>query len=235
MLFISPPFGNYLTFLPYTTPIKGSYTVETRPGLITQIINTLQYSTLHKGWINKIGLRNPGIDYGLKYYKSSYVLSLAFLNNYDLVCFKKKVPNNTNIEINISCPNADVKLPKNMKDFINGERKWCIVKLAPLTSNERIDELYNMGFRQFHCCNTYPMALGGLSGPMLIPFVEQKIKYIKDKYTDCEVIAGGGIQNIETLNYYKNLGANHFSISSICFNPFRFGWFYFNYLIDKSP
>jgi len=60
MLFISPPFGNYLTFLPYTTPIKGSFTVEPRPGLIIQIINTLQYSTLYKGWINKIGLRNPG-------------------------------------------------------------------------------------------------------------------------------------------------------------------------------
>ncbi len=235
MLFISPPFGNYLTFLPYTTPIKGSFTVEPRSGLITQIINTLQYSTLYKGWINKIGLRNPGIDYGIKYYKPNNVLSLAFLNNSDIVYLKEKVPNNTNIEINISCPNADVKLPKNMKDFINRERKWCIVKLAPLTSNECIDELYKMGFRQFHCCNTYPMALGGLSGPMLIPFVEQKIKYIKNKYRDCEVIAGGGIQNIETLNYYKNLGANHFSISSICFNPFRFGWFYFNYLIDKSP
>ena len=38
MLFISPPFGNYLTFLPHTTPIKGSYTVEPRSGLIKQII-----------------------------------------------------------------------------------------------------------------------------------------------------------------------------------------------------
>jgi len=28
MLFISPPFGNYLTFLPYTTPIKGTYTLN---------------------------------------------------------------------------------------------------------------------------------------------------------------------------------------------------------------
>ena len=56
MLIISPPFGNYLTFLPYTIPIKGSYTTESRPGLITQIINTLQYSTFHKGWINKINI-----------------------------------------------------------------------------------------------------------------------------------------------------------------------------------
>ena len=234
MLFISPPFGNYLTFLPYTIPIKGSYTTEPRSGLITQVINTLQYSTLYKGWINKIGLRNPGIDYGLKHCKPNNVLSLAFLNYMDLQYFKAVVPKDTNLEINISCPNANVRLPNNIKDFINKERKWCIIKLAPLTSNKRIDELYDMGFRQFHCCNTYPLALGGLSGPILIPFVEDKIKYLRKNYTDCEVIAGGGIQNIETLNHYKKLGADHFSVSSICFNPFRFGWFYFNYLIDKS-
>ena len=40
---------------------------------------------------------------------------------------------------------------------------------------------------------------------------------------------------IKILDYYKGLGADHFSVSSLCFNPFRFGWFYFNYLIDKSP
>ena len=130
----------------------------------------------------------------------------------------------------MSCPNANVRLPNNMKDFVNKERKWCIVKLSPLTSNEKIDELYAQGFRQFHCCNTYPLALGWLSGPYLVPFVEQKIKYIKNKYDDYEVIAGGGIQSIESLKYYRNLGADHFSVSSLCFNPFRFGWFYFNYL-----
>ena len=234
MLFISPPFGNYLTFLPYTIPIKGSYTLEPRSGLITQIINTLQWSTLHKGWVNKIGLKNPGIDYGIAHYKSNSILSLAFLNN-DIRDFSPKIPSDTNIEINISCPNAKVEIPSEIKDFINEERKWCIIKLSPLEKDEHIDNLYQMGFRQFHCCNTYPLAIGGLSGPLLIPFVEQKIHYIKRKYKDCVIIAGGGIQNIDTLNYYRKLGADHFSVSSICFNPFRFGWFYFNYLKGEVP
>ena len=43
MLFISPPFGNYL-HLPYTTYIKGSFTLHERKGLIKQIYNTLYYS-----------------------------------------------------------------------------------------------------------------------------------------------------------------------------------------------
>ena len=174
MLFISPPFGNYLTFLPYTTPIKGSYTIEPRTGLLEQIFNTLQYSTLYKGWINKIGLRNPGINYGIKHYRPNQVLSLAFLNFNDLQYFKTVIPKNTNLEINVSCPNANVKLPNNMKDFVNEERKWCIVKLSPLTSNKTIDDLYIQGFRQFHCCNTLPVKNGGLSGQSLIPYIKEK-------------------------------------------------------------
>ena len=38
MLFISPPFGNYLN-IPQTMSIKGSFTIEERPGLLLLIIN----------------------------------------------------------------------------------------------------------------------------------------------------------------------------------------------------
>ena len=36
-----------------------------------------------------------------------------------------------------------------------------------------------------------------------------------------EIIAGGGIQNIGTVTEYINEGANHVSIGSLCFNPFK--------------
>ena len=55
MLFISPPFGNYIS-LPYTMSIKGSYTLEPRSGLFQQILKTFRYSFHHKGWINKNNL-----------------------------------------------------------------------------------------------------------------------------------------------------------------------------------
>ena len=42
MLFISPPFGNYI-HLPNTMSIKGSYTLEPRSGLILQIMKTLRF------------------------------------------------------------------------------------------------------------------------------------------------------------------------------------------------
>ena len=53
MIFISPPFGNYLN-IKNTISIKGSFTLESRDGLYSQILKTLRYSFEYNGWINKI-------------------------------------------------------------------------------------------------------------------------------------------------------------------------------------
>ena len=67
MLFIGPPFGNYIS-LPETISIRGSFTLYPRSGLLSQIWKTLHYSEHYNGWVNKIGLRNPGIDAAIKKY-----------------------------------------------------------------------------------------------------------------------------------------------------------------------
>ena len=201
-LFISPPFGNYF-FLPYTTPIRGSFTLEPRPGLLGQIFKTLRYSWEHKGWINKIGLRNKGIDYAIKTYKKGQIISVAILKEDEIDKFLEKIPEDMDIELNISCPNLDKHLVSNNLDkFLNDKRDWCIVKLS---INDEVDDLYDAGFRQFHCCNTIPVKNGGLSGISLIPHVSEKIKNIKEKYPDTTVIAGGGIRDMDTMKMYKNV------------------------------
>ena len=136
-----------------------------------------------------------------------------------------------NIELNVSCPNLDKKMINNgLSLFLNEKRRWCIIKLSPKTDNNLIDSYYKQGFRQFHCSNTLPIKEGGLSGKSLIPYTNNLILYIKNKYPDTELIAGGGIQNYEDIiNYYK-IGANHVSISTICFNPYKLGLLYFNYM-----
>ena len=230
MIFISPPFGNYL-HLPYTTHIQGSFTLHERKGLIKQIYNTLYYSYEYDGWVNKIGLRNKGIDYAIKYYKSNNIYSIAILNEKEIPILINKIPNEMNIELNVSCPNLDKKMINNgLSLFLNEKRRWCIIKLSPKTDNNLIDSYYKQGFRQFHCSNTLPIKEGGLSGKSLIPYTNNLILYIKNKYPDTELIAGGGIQNYEDIiNYYK-IGANHVSISTICFNPYKLGLLYFNYM-----
>ncbi len=228
MLFISPPFGNYLT-LPNTISIKGSFTINERPGLLLQIIKTLRYSLFYEGWINKIGLRNKGII-NINTFNSDSVYSIAIMDSQDIQKFNDKIPENTSIEINISCPNVTNKLMyNNIDELLNNKREWCIVKLSPTVTEETIDSLYDMGFRQFHCCNTFPTKKGGVSGKYLKQYVTKHIKYIKNTYKDTEVIAGGGIISVNDIEYYKSVGADHFSVSTVLFNPFLFSKLYYDY------
>ena len=72
-LIISPPFGNYIE-LPKCKSVKGSFTLNPREGLIKQIFKTLRYSFKYGGWINKIGLRNMGLDYAIQNYNKKDII-----------------------------------------------------------------------------------------------------------------------------------------------------------------
>lgn len=231
MLFISPPFGNYLDF-PYTKSIIGSYTLNERPGLFTQIYHTLYYSYGEKGWVNKIGLRNSGLPAILQTKSlQDKILSLAILYHDDIEKMEKMIPKNQDIELNISCPNVSgLEISRNFSFFLNPERKWCSVKLSPLVKPETIEQLYSQGFRQFHCSNTLPVKDGGLSGKSLIPYTYRTISQLK-QYPDVEIIAGGGITSREIAELYLNHGAHHISVSSVIFNPWNFTSLYLQWLI----
>lgn len=228
MYFINPPFSNYI-HLHNLTPIKGSYTLEPRDGLFMQVIKTLRYSFQHQGWINKIGLRNKGLDYGLKNLKENEILSIAILDKKEIPIFLKKIPENINIEINVSCPNAEKKMVcDGLEYFLNNKRKWCIIKLSPICDKELVDNYYKLGFRQFHCSNTLPVNNGGLSGKSIMPYNEKLIRYISNKYNNTTIIGGGGITKWDDINKYKQYGANHFSFSTVTFCPYLFLKLYYN-------
>ena len=233
MFFINPPFGNYLN-LPQTISIKGSYTLEPRSDLIQQIFKTLRYYSKYGGWVNKIGLRNPGLDYAIKNYHSSHIVSIAILEEEEIPKILNKIPTNMNIELNISCPNVDKNLcHNNLSSFLNAERKWCIIKLSPLVSYNLIDNYYKQGFRQFHCSNTVPVKEGGLSGKNVMNYNKEIITYLTSQYEDVEIIAGGGITDIYDVKYYKKLGATHFAASTVFFCPFLFFRLYYDIINQK--
>jgi len=233
MLFISPPFGNYIS-LPYTKSIKGSYTLEPRTGLFSQILKTFRYSFKYNGWVNKIGLRNKGLAYGITHYNPQRdILSIAILNQNEIPKIIDMLPESTNIELNISCPNVNKSLAHNgLSSFINSKRNWCIIKLSPTTDMKLVNNYYKQGFRQFHCSNTIPVKEGGLSGTAIIPYTSRLISLIKNKYSDVDVISGGGIYDWEQLNNYEKMGADHFSISTIFLKPVNLSMFLFNFYIN---
>ena len=230
MFFISPPFGNYI-HLPETESIHGSFTLNPRPGLLMQIIRTLRYSFENEGWVNKIGLRNKGIDWAIKNVDKSNIISIAILNENEIESFLQKIPNNRNIELNVSCPNAEKKMINTgLSKFIHPNREWCILKISPTTTNEELNEYYKQGFRQFHCCNTLPIPQGGLSGKSIKPYTNEKIEYIKNNLPNSTIIAGGGVTDIYDIFNYKSKGANHFSASTVFFNPYLSCKLYIQYL-----
>jgi dihydroorotate dehydrogenase len=230
VLFISPPFGNYIN-LPNTISIRGSFTLNKRPGKWSQIIKTLRYSFIFGGWINKIGLRNPGIDYAIKTYKKGEIISIAIMNKKEIKYLINKIPDNMDIELNVSCPNTDKHMTnKGLKNFLNPKREWCIIKLPANPKYEDIHRYYKEGFRQFHASNTLSMKNGGLSGPILKPYTKDTIKYLKNNLpSDIIIIAGGGIRSMKDIVDYTKAGAQHFSVSTLCFNPISFLKFYWEF------
>tara|TARA_R110002074_G_scaffold98628_4_gene213572 strand:+ start:4185 stop:4874 length:690 start_codon:yes stop_codon:yes gene_type:complete len=223
MYFISAPFGNYLQYTNFLSgkpivSVTGTFTVKPRSGLVKQIIKTLRYT--RTGWRNKLGLRNPGIFTGIDNTAPHNVMSIASLEPNDWRILYEAVPKNMSVELNISCPNVDAH-PDLTKSFAKDERKWCIVKVPPTITNKQIDKIVKLGYNQIHASNTVPTAKGGLSGDVIVPHTLRILEYIKSTHPHVEVIAGGGVKDKASANRYIDAGADHISLGTVCFTPWK--------------
>jgi len=61
-LVVSAPFGNYIQPDGCTATL-GTFTAASRPGRLWRILKTVRYYPRLRAWVNKIGLRNPGIGW----------------------------------------------------------------------------------------------------------------------------------------------------------------------------
>ena len=223
--FISAPFGNYVKPIG-CIPVCGTYTLHARGNRVWRVIKTLRYSWKLNGWMNALGLPNPGFKVGLERHKEDEVLSIAEVEKDDFIRMENEIPADFDLELNLSCPNLErARLPwDNIERFLyGGNRKWCIAKISPLTTPEELEFLIDkIGFSQIHACNTLPIPnRGGLSGVSLVPYVNEIISLIKDEWPEVTVIAGGGVKNWHDMYRYLSKGADHVSLGSVCFNPFK--------------
>ena len=236
-IFISPPFGSFRPLvaglraaLPNAVPILGSYTLKPRPGKVGQAVRTLRYDFESKGWRNSMGLRNPGLIEGLnQYYRTrengETVLSLAILDVQDVKIARQIVPSDTDLELNISCPNSHTPdlgalLDGGLNGFLNEGRERCMVKLPHMCDVRTVRRLHDKGFTQFHCSNTR----GGLSGESLVTANLKTIEELDRAFCgNLEITGGGGILDKATIDRYLWFGSEHVSISTVCLNPLRLG------------
>jgi dihydroorotate dehydrogenase len=233
--FISAPFGNYIQS-ERTISVKGTFTLHPRGNRLWSVLSTLRYSRKHNGWMNRLGLPNPGIHEGLASVSENpqnNVMSIAETKRGDFQRMNHIIPLDQSLEINLSCPNIErlnningsSTLPMdNARLFTRVKsRKWCIAKLSPLSSPEEIEfVIEELGFTQLHFSNTLPVNGGGLSGVTLKPLTMKLIDIVRERWGDrVEIIAGGGVRDFSGVSDYLAAGANHVSIGSVCFNPFK--------------
>ena len=219
--FIAAPFGNYIK-PKGIIPVAGTFTLNARGNRFLAVAKTLRYNSAQSGWVNKLGLPNPGIRNGLE--KNPTVISIAEIDKGDFQRLNVLIPENQSIELNLSCPNLDKKLSwESAKCFTPNTRKWCIAKMSPLTTPEEIKFVVeHLGITQLHFSNTLPTIRGGLSGPMLRGYTTELIELARSEYgNSVEIIAGGGVSDFGGVTDYLSSGANHISLGSICFNPFK--------------
>tara|TARA_B100000902_G_C27165414_1_gene840932 strand:- start:205 stop:903 length:699 start_codon:yes stop_codon:yes gene_type:complete len=225
MYFISAPFGNFLqhsTFAKNAICVTGTFTLKPRPGRLKQILRTLRYVRTEKGWTwrNQLGLRNPGIFNGIENTNSNSVMSISSLEPNDWKILYEIVPKDMSVELNISCPNVDAH-PNLTKIFAKDKRKWCIVKVPPTITPKQLDKIVSLGYNCIHASNTVPTAKGGLSGKMIMPYTLKIIDYMKNNHNDVTMIAGGGVYSKQDAKNYLDAGADHISLGSVCFTPWK--------------
>jgi len=100
-LIISPPFGNYIN-VDWATSVAGTYTVNRRGGLIWSTIKTLRPSRY--GWVNRVGLRNPGIN-SVKFNQDK-IYSVTGFDDDEWKYLLDAMPKGLMVELNIGCPNV---------------------------------------------------------------------------------------------------------------------------------
>ena len=226
--FIAAPFGNYIK-PKGCIPVVGTYTLHARGNRLWSAVRSLRYDFRRQGWTNALRLPNPGVKVGLDRQIRGEVLSIAEIEKNDFKKLIEIIPEGTNVELNLSCPNLGKSLPWDSARVFTqtNTRKWCIAKLSPLTTPEQLEFLIDeLGFTQLHFSNTLPLGgdrgAGGLSGVTLRPYTLELIRLVRENWGDAvEIIAGGGVSDFGAVYEYLNEGANHVSLGSVCFNPFK--------------
>ena len=222
-IILSPPFSNIYPNIKGTTKIVGTYTLHQRKGM-HRVLTTLRKTKF--GWLNKVGLRNPGIK---KFSKKNSIVSIALENTNEWPEFlkilkeKKQKYNTIGIEFNVSCPNYSVS---NITNEIIKEAKTelnlVIIKIPHNSSLKDINNFCKSDADIIHISNTKSTKKGALSGRSLIDQNLLDIIYIRENYGNSKkIIAGGGIYSFDDLMLYKKAGADYFSLSTSLINPFK--------------
>ena len=221
---ISPPFGNYIS-RSWATSVHGTFTLAPRPGLLKQTVKT--FRPIKGGWINQIGFRNKGIknvDFSMDIARSRLISVAGLSGNDDWLQILEEIPAECMVEINVGCPNvSNYSIPNHILLAYLSKFAFVSLKIPPTEAAlyRAIDAHHHVGIQYVHMSNTLPTKRGGESGRRLRSVNLPLIKRMRTMAPEINIIGGGGIYSAWDLKSYKNAGANHFSLSTVWFTPWK--------------
>lgn len=235
-LIISAPFGNYVQ-PPGATPTLGTFTALRRPGRLWRVLRTVRYYPRLGAWVNKIGLRNPGIDWLAARVRagridaSDKIVSVHGFSDaeWEALLAGAAALKPLALELNMSCPNVgEIDWPKWLFARAIKAVPRTIVKLPPVRFEEMARQALDAGVRMFHCCNTLPVPGGGLSGKPLKPIALRCIADLRAMAPggasgELTIIGGGGITAPQDIDDFAAAGATHFALGTKVMHP-RYLW-----------
>ena len=229
-LVISAPFGNYIQ-PSGTTPTVGTYTAARRggrPAAFGRALLTMRYYRRVGAWVNRIGLRNPGIDALSATPKRGRLLSQCLLSihgftaaDWELLLQRTTQLTPLAVELNISCPNVgEISWPDHLFDHAVATGIPIIAKIPPVRYHSMVEAATNAGVRWIHATNTLPVPKGGLSGVPLKPLALDTVRWLRQTYgNDIGIIGGGGIREPQDILDYAEAGADRFAVGSYAIRP----------------
>lgn len=219
---ISPPFGSYVNHSKCTS-VLGTYTLHRRGNWVKRVYRAVRtIRPIKNGWVNNIGLLNPGIM-AIKNFDPNKIYSIAAIQSEDWDKIIDYIPKEITVELNLSCPNIE-EVDIGDHQIVAYLNKFPIVifKLSPNHEiYSQIGRLIGLGARFIHIANTLSIIRGGESGENLKIFSLETIKNIRGEYPKIKIIGGGGIYSSEDVKLYKNAGADYFSLATIWFKPWK--------------
>jgi dihydroorotate dehydrogenase len=228
-LIVSAPFGNYIQ-PGGATPTLGTFTASPRPGRWWRTLKTVRYYPRLRAWVNRIGLRNPGIDWLRQRVLDGRIDpadKIISVHGFDQLQWQSLLQQASDlepaaIELNMSCPNVgEVDWPNDLFERAAALATPIVVKLPPIHYELMVDQARAAGLTTFHCCNTLPVPAGGISGAPLKPLSLRCIRFLRaspqgDRLT---LIGGGGIYTLADIDDYASAGADHVALGTKVMNP----------------
>ena len=207
----------------------GTFTLARRRGRVGAILRTVRPYPKLGAWVNRIGLRNPGISWLEGKAAKGYGLAdkLVSVHGFDDDEWAELVDRGAaleplGLELNMSCPNvAHRRRPTGLFEHAAACGVPVVVKLPPLRFRPMFDAAIDAGLRAFHCCNTLPVKGGGMSGRPLKPLALEVIEKLRAMSggSRLTIIGGGGIQEADDLDEYAAVGADHFALGTVLMSP----------------